>query len=54
MYLHQLKYSTAQNKKQYKIYQKRLTNLLRVAEKDFYHDLLTKYKSDLKKPRDHH
>ena len=49
IYLYQLKYSTEQNKKQYRIYRNRLTNLLRVAEKDYYCVLLTKHKSDLKK-----
>ena len=43
MYLYQLKYCTEQNKKQYRIYRNRLTNLLRVAEKDYYCDLLTKH-----------
>ena len=48
-YLRFKKVSSALNDESYKCYKRKLQQLMKVAEKQHYHDLLVEYSNDIKK-----
>ena len=49
LYVKCKKVKSAFNEEQYKTYRRKLQQLMKVAEKHYYHDLIFKYSYDMKK-----